>query len=270
MKSLSNTPAMKINDDLFMTIGNNPVHKNTTLRGCYSDDFPADFFKHDDISYSFNEFGFRSDSFSKDNNEFLFAGCSHTFGVGLPKNIIWASRLNEILGGKKFLNIGMPGASIDLICYNVMRYIERFGKPKGVFILFPDFYRKLIIYDQKILTKFAAARDSGLTAEEIEENILKSFMHIKNLELFCNALDIPLVYSSWQRPIKDVMLKLKREGFLSNVFDIEDMSMIDSNLIDKTNSKFPHYWDVARDNEHFGEFENLCFAHRFKQAYEQN
>lgn len=268
MKTLSNTPAMNIYQDIFVFPQNSQILKNNTSKEAYSDNFPADFFKHDDISYTTNEFGFRSDHLGS--GDFLFAGCSHTFGVGLPIETIWPKVLNDLLDGNGFSNVGMPGASIDLICYNVIRYLENFKKPKAVFILFPDFYRKLIVHNQKVLTEFTITKKTGINADDIEENIFKSFMAIKNLESYCDAISVPLLYSSWQRPAKDVMLSLKKQGFLKNVFDIEDLSMIDSDLIGKHNSRFPHYWDVARDNEHFGEFENLCFAHRFKWEYEQN
>ena len=42
-----------------------------------------------DIKYSFNEYGFRSDSFQKDCT-ILFNGCSQTMGIGIPLDMMWS------------------------------------------------------------------------------------------------------------------------------------------------------------------------------------
>ena len=49
-----------------------------------------------DITYSFNEHGYRCDSFDLP-CEVLFAGCSQTMGIGLPLDMLWASRVADHL-----------------------------------------------------------------------------------------------------------------------------------------------------------------------------
>ena len=269
MKSLFNTPTLKIDNDTFMLSKGFEVFKSMKLNSYGNDKFPDSFFKHDDIEYSLNHYAFRSEEFSTidTSSDFLFAGCSQTFGLGLPIDATWPKKLNEMLNGKKFFNLATVSSDVTMICYNVTKYIDTFGKPKSIFILFPDFYKKIKIHNNEITTEFIFDKKK-FSAEDVEENLLRDFMSIRNLEVLCDFLNIPLFYSSWQIPLVDVLMKLKEKNILKHVFDINHNHVVDSSSVNKKDAKFPHYWDVARDNEHFGEFDNLCFALRFKYEYE--
>lgn len=94
--------------------------------------------------YKTNSYGYRCDSFTKehDGTHILFAGCSVTFGEGLPENFLWAKKLyNKISETTKtsgYFNIGRPGSSITDIVGLVKAYQNRYGTPDYIFILFPD------------------------------------------------------------------------------------------------------------------------------------
>lgn len=47
-----------------------------------------------DITYSFNEHGYRSDSFEH-NCQILFNGCSQTVGIGLPLDAMWSKQVAD-------------------------------------------------------------------------------------------------------------------------------------------------------------------------------
>ena len=271
MKTISNSPALKLPDKPFINFVRNEDVSGITKRGYSNDPYPADFFKHDDIEYKFNSYGFRSDEFSKDlsSSNFLFAGCSQSLVLGLPQDVGWASIVNNKLKGDNFYNLALVQSPIDIIVYNVMRYVELFGSPKAIFILFPDFYRKMVVEDSQISTKWTAFEKNDIAIDIIEESLLRAFLNIKQLELFCEAKNIPLMYSSWQRITTEVMIKLKEQGMLKYCFDIENMDGVDPDDISKSNSKYKHYWDIARDNVHFGEFDNLCFANSFLKHWER-
>lgn len=271
MKTIINSPALKLYEKPFINFINNSDVSGQTLRGYSQDQYPGTYYKHDDIEYRFNGHGFRSDDFSAElaSSNFLFAGCSQSLVLGLPQDLGWASVLNSKLGGDQFYNLALVQSPIDVIVYNVMRYVELFGKPKAIFILFPDFYRKMIVDDSQISTKWTAFEKDDLIVDIIEENLLRSFMGIKQLELLCDSNHIPLMYSSWQRITIEVMMKLKEQGMLKHCFDIENMDGVNPDEISKSNSKYRHYWDVARDNVHFGEFDNLCFANSFLKHWER-
>jgi hypothetical protein len=69
-------------------------------------DWPIDF------SYFINDIGFRGKyPNTNDKRVFAFFGCSVTFGQGLPEHKIYADLISRYYD-KKYLNLGIPGASI--------------------------------------------------------------------------------------------------------------------------------------------------------------
>jgi hypothetical protein len=99
-----------------------------------------DFFK-----YTLNNYGFRSDNFKKENPDFLYAGCSETFGQGGPIEDSWPHMLNKKLNNNgSYINVSFPGAGWSEIISNVFTYIEKFGIPKNIFLLLPNIERRTI------------------------------------------------------------------------------------------------------------------------------
>jgi len=56
--------------------------------------------------------------------------------------------LNSYLNNESYINLGMFGASYQQIVLNCLVYIEKYGPPKNLFILFPNIERQ-IFYDYK-------------------------------------------------------------------------------------------------------------------------
>jgi hypothetical protein len=111
---------------------------------------------NDNIEYKLNEQYFRSQSFSNFNSNnvnALYAGCSFTFGMGLPDSLLWTSILNDKI--EKYLdkkvepfNIGFRGFSNYLIIKNIMSFIRTYGKPNFLFIVFPDCAREFLFNEK--------------------------------------------------------------------------------------------------------------------------
>jgi hypothetical protein len=219
----------------------------------------------DDIVYKLNNYLFRSDDFSKESSidNFLFAGCSQTVTLGLPLELSWAHKVNSGFDKKKYINISGVGLAIDTIISNIVHYIDLFGKPKAVVALFPDHYRVTEIKHDTIATDWLDPREYDKNVDRIEDAIFKDYLSFKNLEMICKANNIPLVYSSWQPHTAKVIKKLTEKSFLENGFDIYENIDIDPKLFLKKNSKYPHYWEYARDGIHCGERDNLMFAQSF-------
>ncbi len=103
--------------------------------------------KNTDIHYTINNDGFRCDNFNKNiTTEFLFAGCSETFGQGGPLKDCWAYMLNSEFSLNNYFNLGQSGSGYQAIVYNVLSYIKKYGSPKVLFILFPNIEREIIYY----------------------------------------------------------------------------------------------------------------------------
>ncbi len=219
----------------------------------------------DDIVYKLNNYLFRSDDFSKEssNDNFLFAGCSQTVTLGLPLELGWAHKVNSSFNSKEYINISGVGLAIDAIISNIVHYIDIFGNPKAVLALFPDHYRVTEIKHNIVTTDWLDPREYDKNVDRIEDAIFKDYLSFKNLEMICKANNIPLVYSSWQPHTAKVIKKLTEKSFLENGFDIYENIDIDPKLFLKKNSKYPHYWEHARDGVHCGERDNLMFAQSF-------
>ena len=89
-----------------------------------------------DFLYKLNQDGFRSKDFlefDKDKNNILFAGCSITFGQGLPEDLVWPQALISRLESNNpkeifdSYNIGLPGVGIFTICKNILAFNDNEG-----------------------------------------------------------------------------------------------------------------------------------------------
>lgn len=161
--------------------------------------------------YYLNNYGFRCDDFTSkhDGKHLLFAGCSNTFGVGLPQNFIWAKqvydqiKLNEKVSG--FYNLGIPAGSYFEIISNIFKYIKNFGNPDYIFINFPDVYRD-IIYIEK---------NGNQTEETSYLSVILTHNIYNMLEQYCLSNDIKLISFSWIQSMFDRYDLIKNKHWLS-------------------------------------------------------
>ena len=234
------------------------------------------------ISYRINNYGYRSDDIRKESSEsnFLYSGCSNTFGIGVPVESIWAYQLNSFLNGEKFINLGINSGSYKTIVYDVFNYIRNFGKPKGVFLLFPNIERQINFIEdkEKNVTMLVKVYRNSPQEEKIKEvitektNLFEFYNTVKMLEDYLYELGIPLVWTTWD-PGLDKKIS-KNKGFKNHV------TLDNFNVYHKIkSSKKPEeldndYWDVARDNSHLGLKYHLFYASimydEWKNKYEKN
>lgn len=182
-------------------------------------------------SYNFNNYGFRGPDF-EDGVDILAAGCSQTYGIGVPENGTWPAMLSK-MSGKSYANLSVPGASIQWIVNNIISYIETFGKPKHIFVLFPDVMRIEAVmnkdvnislengYDQRLNEYIDNDREKAImpvdrldvdlsvlsrlsrrphAVENVtppEEAIYRSIKSIRMLESYCEVGDIDLYWGTW-------------------------------------------------------------------------
>lgn len=182
-----------------------------------------------------NSDGFRSPEFTQ-KTDILYAGCSYTFGTGLPENFIWGSMLAKEQG-MSYNAIGIEGGSCMDIVFNIFKYFEKYGHPKMVLALLPDFYRVYTYLDGKVLnttrmfhylkssednifTNDAGPGNSQKTLKFLSlptstENVyskefvymLNSF-YIKMLEIYCKSHNIPFIWTKWWDDPMDQLLSL--------------------------------------------------------------
>ena len=96
-----------------------------------------------------NKYGYRSPEFTK-NVDYLFSGCSVTYGEGLDKQDIWFELLMKEVDGS-YASVAYSGDSVVGQIFKIFSYIKEFGNPKNIFCLFPNFDRFLIYNNENLL-----------------------------------------------------------------------------------------------------------------------
>lgn len=131
--------------------------------------------------YRINRNGFRGEDFIY-NAEILSAGCSVTFGIGIPENAMW-SKILEKETKKTVNNISYPGGSVAHISNLIVRYCMLYGNPKKIFFFAPSLTRGFVVSDEYfyISGMWENNNQNGIFLKSSDANI--SFIPEKN-ELF--------------------------------------------------------------------------------------
>ena len=146
--------------------------------------------KIQDIFRKPNSMGLRSDEFTKEHHgmHIVFAGCSITFGDGLPEEFIWPklvfNKIKEEHQVSGYYNLGFNGANHFQIFTQIWSYIEHFGNPDVLFINFPDI-RRLI--------------DAGVESRAVY--IIATMYN--SLHLYCKSVGIKLISFTWDTEINE-------------------------------------------------------------------
>lgn len=119
-----------------------------------------------EIIYSFNEHGYRSDSF-KLPCEVLFAGCSQTMGIGLPLDVLWSSRVAEHLG-VPYHSVACGGADWQHNAQRLCYWLPRL-KPRMVIIKYPPMHR-FNWWDQETVTSTCQFDRKELMSCKLDES----------------------------------------------------------------------------------------------------
>jgi len=138
-----------------------------------------------DNFYHLNSDGLRCDEFSDSHDKLhiLFAGCSITFGDGLPIDLTWSKMVYKSISKQVptsgYYNVAGPGFNHLDIYYQVFKYIELYGNPEYIFINFPDLERSI---------------DSGIPIESLHSVIIP--MHNALIQ-YAETNNIKLIMFSW-------------------------------------------------------------------------
>lgn len=228
------------------------------------------------ISYKINNYGYRSDDITKEyaNNNFIFSGCSNTFGIGIPLESIWGYQVNEELGGEKFINLGMNSGSHKTIVYDIYSYIRNFGKPKGVFILFPNMERQIGFSSDDDPNIFVLVYRNPREREYMkkikeaiqDETALFEFYHtVMMLEDYLEELNIPLVWTTWDDKLNKNILETNGFRNFINMQNVEVHAK--TRAIGKPEKFKNRYWEIARDLSHMGTKAHMFYAQLFLDGW---
>jgi len=122
--------------------------------------------KNIDITYEFNEHGFRSESFEK-KCKVLFNGCSETMGIGLPLHMMWAGKVAQELD-VPYHSIACAGADWQHVCQRTLYWIPKL-KPEIMIIHEPPIPR-FNWWDQETVVSTAQFTNDELLDCKINES----------------------------------------------------------------------------------------------------
>lgn len=201
----------------------------------------------EDISYISNNYGHRSDDFTNTHNasHILFAGCSISFGEGLPYMSNWSGKLYNKIQTRTpvsgYFNLSFLGGSSELILSNIYKYILNYGKPDFLFIHLPETSR-FISYGKEYNN--ATLEGSPSTRKR---NIWYVYNMMISLELLCKALGTKLLWTTWDKNDNSFYSETKSFNNFISTTSI-DIALKATNKYEKNNK----YYDIARDKAHPG------------------
>lgn len=185
--------------------------------------------------YVLNQHGYRSRPF-KDNVQAIFSGDSFTYGVGIPEDGIWASKVAKHFDFD-YVNMGWPGASATGIVSNLMHYFKIHGNPEYLFCMFPDLARMHFFLNKNIMMSTSSQSDGF---QEIQLSHLPNYLErpkyakkpynvqdvfpnetayyhslkaIQFLEQYCEAAGIKFLWSFFHGNDHEAMMRLVNNDF---------------------------------------------------------
>lgn len=126
--------------------------------------------------YRLNSFGYRDPEYDGP-VDLIAAGCSQTFGLGVPESARWSTVLARRLN-MSVATLAISGWSAAGAINAVMDYIQNYGKPKAVALLLPDFGRFDYITNKSILI------DKGVNPEEEHEPVRIDIGHTTRVDAY--------------------------------------------------------------------------------------
>ncbi len=226
----------------------------------------------DDFLYRYNNLNFRSKSFEHLDSDFaLFAGCSISFGQGIPEEYSWPYLLSSRID-TDFANISSLGADAITIVNNVISFIETIKTPQSVMILFPQINRyryiggrdKTIYHSTPISP--SSIKDIYVWASE-GDNLLRihdNLKAIRFLEVYCKNKSIDLLWTSWDAETTKFYELFNFNNFIGriNPDDTFKISKDSNPIVEK-------YWEWGRDLSHPGIEAHQAYGSSFYNRYQE-
>lgn len=158
--------------------------------------------------YKLNDYGLRSEEFTRDHSgkHILFAGCSNTFGMGMPEYAIWPKLVYEKISKTEklsgFFNVGISGGTITEIFNQIVAYSSKFGVPDVLFINLPE-------HGREAGRLVRSERPDRLTMSQLNFMVLNEIVvgYYKAIMSLFNAFNTEIYLMSWDhhflRPRKE-------------------------------------------------------------------
>lgn len=223
----------------FLPYGKYKICFGETLKGIQEDN---------EILYIMNNCGHRSDDFiqNHDGLHILFAGCSVTFGEGLPYMSNWSGKLyNKISKQIKtsgYFSLSFLGGDTTLIIANIYKYILKYGKPDIIFMQVPDTNRHRVYLNGEYHTM-----NRFINNDITETSKWHSYNSLIAFEMYCLSSNIKLLWTTWNESDNKFYKDVKMFKDFISISDAKVISMSKNK-----NERKSKYYKIARDKAHPG------------------
>lgn len=240
------------------------------------------------IYYEHNSLHYRSPEF-KNNTDILFSGCSMTYGYGVPLEFTWPYIVSKKLNCS-YANIALLSESVTSQVRRTFAYFKKYGHPKYLIALYPDFGRiELPTNNKQFITglqdKVSKDRSNNLTAwlsrnflqnahlsphlpqikmsarPHIAEEVLTpeishfySAQMILILQQYCDIAGIKFLWSTWDEHQYHILKEFKQEFPKMFCADSEKWIPDYENKLDVYDNNIQCHWELNREIDffHFG------------------
>jgi hypothetical protein len=241
-------------------------HPNKTFRWFNSDvpesyDSKNSIYSPEAFNYTFNELGFRCDSFDNmksADKRILFMGCSQTEGIGVPVEHTWANILLRKIRKEfpdtniPYWNIGLAGCGYDSMTRAIYNLVDVL-KPQLIFCLFPSPYRREIMKQNEFI-RWLPASTAGIDPKfnqiflEPDWVRYQTEQNLAMMDLILNN-KVQVLWDSWftddNKPLEEVVSIGKLPTFQNKV---------------KRSWASMRNVDLGRDGMHAGPMTNRRYA----------
>jgi hypothetical protein len=169
----------------------------------------------DTWAYNVNEYGYRNSwNLESSKPRIGYFGCSNTFGIGVPDDLIFSSLVEQQLSDYEHYNFGAPGASCRRILkifavasqlINLDYAIFSFPSPTRQLIVIDNYYNDLNVsyrppqYSKKVFNGWAYFRDYNTVAEELIDIVDTAI-------LWANKSGVKIILNCWQFEYAQLLL----------------------------------------------------------------
>lgn len=218
----------------------------------------------------FNDYGYRSDQFSKshDGKHILFAGCSQTFGFALMQEEMWSrilyEKINETTKCSGYFNLSVSGSGIQFIISNIFKYFKNFGNPDYIFLNLPDNLRFIGYISETDTYNKITFKTKDIEVQRFFSLI--NYHYYLMLEEYCNTNKIKLYSVTWN---VDEPKYYNTNDLFNNfkTFIHIDSKKMHSDIVNDEHKYDSQYYYYARDNAHDGFGYNIWLANFLYDAY---
>lgn len=239
------------------------------------DGFKNHFGTLDRSEVTFNSLFYRSDEFTSTHEgmHILFSGCSHVYGIGLSDSEMWSRKLYYLIKDKikvsGYFNVSLPGSSLIHQVLNIIRYIDKYGKPDYIFLGIPSIERRYgYCNDTKSyrMNSFTTNQDTVSGIEMREDFKLQCFLNYMLFEKICKLNNIKLISFYQEFPIsKDFSILDSYETYHSLSYLELNEFMYEYHVNNKDDKNYLEARDVGY---HYGTAANIFIANKMFEIFE--